>query len=145
MIAEAVELLETQPPGPELVGAYAYLAGQPRAHWPRTGRRSWPPSGRSRSPPSSACPSRHSRSTGAASPALHLGDADGLDDVRRALELALEQGLGRETAVIHDNLAGVVWRPTRGHRPHSTPSREAIDFCERRGIAEFALNSAPPA
>ena len=89
-------------PTPTLAGHHTFAEPLPR-------RRSRPPSGRSRSPRSSASPSRHSRSTGAASPAAHLGDADGLEDLRRALQLALEQGLGRETAVIHDNLAGVVW------------------------------------
>ena len=38
----------------------------------------------------------------------------------RALDLALEQGLGRETAVIHNNLAGIVVS-FEGHRPRSTP------------------------
>ena len=77
-----------------------------------------------------------------------LGEADGLEDVRRALGLALEQGLGRETAVIHGNLGGVVWC-YEGHGLRSTSCGEAIAFCERRGIAEMVLQissaiSEPP-
>jgi len=42
-----------------------------------------------------------------------LGDAGGLDDTRRALEAALGQGLGRETAVLYNNLAEDLGRPER--------------------------------
>ena len=67
-----------------------------------------------------------------------LGDADGVEDVRRALQLALEQNLGREAAVIYGNLGGVVWS-YEGPRAALDVIREAIAFCERRGITEMAL------
>ena len=112
MFAEARDLLEEQPAGPELVSTYSYTAGR------------------------HAFENRFSDTIAAAERALalaaelslpepafalhwrgvarcHLGEADGLEDVRRALQLALEQSLGREAAVIYGNLGWVVSGPTR--------------------------------
>jgi len=61
--------------------------------------------------------------------------------MRRALGLAVEQGLGREAAVVHAYFAFTIWQ-------HEGPAAalercgEGIEFCERRGIAEFALGIA---
>ena len=82
-------------------------------------RRSLRPSGRSNSPRSSTSPSPHSRSTGAASPAVPVGTRTDSEDLRRALQLALEQNLGREAAVIYGNLGGVIC-PTKGRGQRST-------------------------
>ena len=117
MLAEAVELLEAQPPGPELVRAHTYMAG--RTHM-------------ARNPEAVAAADRAlalAAELGLPEPAfaLHrrgvarcdLGEADGLEDMRRALQLALEQGLGRETAVIYGNLAGrLVLRGAAGRTRH---------------------------
>ena len=139
MIAEAVELLETQPAGPELVGAHTYLAGNhaltghDREAVVAAERALALAAELSLPEPAFAL---HWRGIAR----LHLGEADGLDDVRRALHLALEQGLGRETAVIQYNLAGVV-ASYEGPQAALDALREAIAFCERRGVAEFALNT----
>jgi tetratricopeptide (TPR) repeat protein len=139
MIAEAVELLETQPAGPELVGAHAHLAGNhaltghDREAVVAAERALALAAELSLPEPAFAL---HWRGIAR----LNLGEADGLDDVRRALQLALEQGLGRETAVIHYNLANVV-ESYEGPRAALDALREAITFCERRGTAEFALNT----
>ena len=138
-ISEAVELLETQPAGPELVAAYYYTAGR------------------------LALTSRHTEAVAAAERALtlaaelglpepafalhwrglarcELGKAGGLADMRRALELALDQGQGRETGVIYGNLASIVW-VYEGSQAALDLYEEAIAFCERRGITEVALHS----
>src|SRR5205823_2178578 len=104
MIAEAVELLEAQPAGPELVAGHTYMAGRQTLA--------------SRYAQGLAAAERaHALGAELGLPepafALHwrglarceLGDADGVEDVRRALQLALEQGQARETAVIYGNLA----------------------------------------
>jgi tetratricopeptide (TPR) repeat protein len=137
LFAEAVELLEAQPAGPELVSAHAYMAG----------RRCFE--------------LQFSRAIAAAERALtlavelglpdpafalcwrgvarcSLGEADGVEDVRRALQLALEQGQGRETAVIYCILGGVVWLH-QGPQAALDGYGETIAFCERRGITEVAL------
>jgi class 3 adenylate cyclase/tetratricopeptide (TPR) repeat protein len=139
MIVEAVELLEAQPPGRELASAHAHLAG----HHALTGHNREAVVAAERALALAA-------ELGLPEPAfalhwrglarLGLGEADGLEDVRRALHLALEQGLGRETAVIHYNLAGVV-ESYEGPQAALDALREAVAFCERRGTAEFALNT----
>jgi tetratricopeptide (TPR) repeat protein len=108
MLAEAVELLETQPAGPELVAAYSYTAGRRMF----TDDYSEAIAGADRARAVAA-------EIGLPEPALalhlrgvcrcSLGEEDGVEDLRRALGLALEQGLGRETAVIHGNLTGMIW------------------------------------
>ncbi len=140
LFAEARDLLEEQPAGPELVSAYAYTAGR------------------------HTFANRYSETIASAERALtlaaeldlpepafalhwrgvarcNLGDADGLEDVRRALQLALEQNLGREAAVIYGNLGGVVWS-YEGPQAALDVFGEAIAFCERRGITEMALQDS---
>jgi hypothetical protein len=68
-----------------------------------------------------------------------LGEVGGVEDTRRALQLALEQGQGRETAVIHGNLVWVVWF-CQGTQAALDINEEGIAFCERRGITEVALH-----
>ena len=68
-----------------------------------------------------------------------LGERQGLEDMRRALALAIEQGQGRAAAVLHNNLAIASWQ-YEGPQAALDACREGIDFCERRGIAEFALD-----
>jgi tetratricopeptide (TPR) repeat protein len=139
MPAEAVELLEKQPAGQDLVGAYTYMSGNCAL------------TGRYREAIAAAeQASALAAELGLPEPAfaLHfrglarceLGEAEGLEDMRRALDLALEQGLGRETAVIHNNLAGMVGSY---EGPHAALDalKEAITFCERRGITEFVLHA----
>ena len=65
-----------------------------------------------------------------------LGDAGGLDDTRRALEAALAQGLGRETAVLYYNLASDLGR-AEGPRAQLELARQGAAFAERRAIAEW--------
>jgi len=136
VLAEAHELLEAEPPGPELVTAYSYLAGRDAL----TGRYAEAVVKAERSLALAAelgLPEQalalHWRGLARCS----LGEADGLVDMRRALELALEQGLGRETGVIHGNLADVVWA-YEGPQAALDAEEEAIAFCERRGITEVA-------
>ena len=138
--AEALALLEAQPPGPELVAAYAQAAG------------------------ARFVGGDHQEAIAAAEQALALaselglpeparalgflggarsfqGDRQGLEEMRRALRLAIEQGEGRAAAVLHNNLALVVWQ-YEGTQAALAACVEGIDFCERRGIAEFALGIA---
>ncbi len=139
MLAEARELLEAQPAGPELVATYAYTAGR----YALTGRY-----------PEAAAAAERALALAAdlhlpePAFALHwrglarcsLGDAGGIEEMRRALQLALEQGLGRETAVIYGNLGWITWT-YQGPATASEIQRETIAFCARRGIADVALQN----
>jgi tetratricopeptide (TPR) repeat protein len=65
-----------------------------------------------------------------------LGDPEGLQDMRRALEAAEAQGLGREVSVIHLNMELVVWQ-IEGPRTPLEHMQEGAAFAARRGIEEF--------
>jgi class 3 adenylate cyclase/tetratricopeptide (TPR) repeat protein len=139
-IAEALALLEAQPPGPELVAAYAELAGvrlQNAAYtevieaWERSSRLA---SGLGL--PESA------RGLGfAAAARASLGDRRGLEDMRRALELSIERGKGREAAVIYGGISDACSQ-FEGPQSALAACREGVEFCERRGIGELALSIA---
>src|SRR6476620_11582263 len=58
--------------------------------------------------------------------------------MRRALQLALDQGLGRDTAVIYGNLAAALWA-SLGPQAALDAAADAIAFCDRRGIADVGL------
>jgi tetratricopeptide (TPR) repeat protein len=58
--------------------------------------------------------------------------------MRRALQLALDQGLGRDTAVIYGNLAAALFA-SLGPQAALDASADAIAFCDRRGIADVGL------
>jgi tetratricopeptide (TPR) repeat protein len=136
-VMEAIAVLEAEPPGPELVAAYAELSG---VH---------------------SVQSAHAEAIAAADRALALaadlglpeplralgfrgkaraglGDRGGLEAMRRALELALEEGHGRAAAVLHNNLA-LTTVEYAGPDAALSACREGIDFSERRGITEFAV------
>ncbi len=68
-----------------------------------------------------------------------LGEREGLEDMRSALALAVEQGQGRTAAQLHNNLADSTWQ-FEGPAAALAACREGIDFCERRGIAEYGLS-----
>jgi hypothetical protein len=140
LIAGAVTVLEAEAPGRELVSAYAQLAR------------------------GNALDAAYAEAIAAAERAIQLaaglgigeparalgyrglaraalGDVQGLADMRRALELAVEQGLGHDAALLHNNLPEAVWQH-EGPRAARALCAEGIDFCERRGIAAWALDIA---
>ncbi len=136
MLAEAIELLEAQPPGAELVSAYTYSAG--RGLFTRDTPRVLQGSAKALA---------LAAQLGLPEPAfaLHIrglarGGEEGLEDLRRALQLALEQGLGRETAVIHGNLALAIWT-CHGPPLAFEACNDTIAFCDRRGIADVGLQN----
>jgi class 3 adenylate cyclase/tetratricopeptide (TPR) repeat protein len=133
VVDEAVALLESVPPGPDLVAAYTErarlecLRGESREAIEEAGR-------------AMALASR----LGLEEPARALGylglarsntgDAGGLDDVRRALALTTERGQGRESAVLYNNLSRELW-VMEGPAAALSVYGEGIEFAERRGIA----------
>jgi class 3 adenylate cyclase/tetratricopeptide (TPR) repeat protein len=136
-IDEALELLEAQTARPELVAAHAQLAAQRYvgAAYPEAiaaAERALTLAAELALP----VPARALGARGGAR--CYLGERQGLEDVRRALALALEQGQGRYAAVLHNNLAVVSWQ-YEGPQAALAACRVGIDFCERRGIAEYTL------
>lgn len=135
--AEALRLLEAETPGPELVDAYAQLAG---AHVRGAAF--------AEAITAAEAALRLAAQLGLPEPAqalgqvgaarAYLGDPQGLDEMRRALALAIEQGRARDAAILHNNLALVTWE-YQGPSAALDLCGEGIAFCERRGIAEVAL------
>ncbi len=136
-VVEALALLEAQPPGPDLVAAYAQRASQRLvgSAYPEAiaaAERALALAAELGLPE----PARALGHRGSAR--AFLGERDGLEDMRRALGLALEQGQGHAAAILHNNFAVVSWQ-YEGPQAALEACREGIDFCERRGITEFAL------
>ena len=136
MITEALALLEAQPAGPELVAALAQLAGLRfvGAAFPQAiaaAERALALAHELGLPQ----PARALGYRGTAR--LYLGEREGIEDMRRALALAIEQGEGRAAANLHNNLAAVSWL-YEGPQAALAACREGIEFCERRGITEIA-------
>src|SRR5205085_11026489 len=99
-IEEALALLEAQPAGPELVAAYAELAASHaiRAAYPEAitaAERALTLALELGLPE----PARALGHRGVAR--AYQGEQAGLEDMRHALELAVEQGQGRAAAVLH--------------------------------------------
>jgi class 3 adenylate cyclase/tetratricopeptide (TPR) repeat protein len=136
-ITESLALLEAEPPGAELVAAHAELAS---SH--RTG---------SAYPDAIVAADRAielARELGLPEPAralgsrgvarCNLGESQGLADMRRALELAIEQGQGRVAAILYNNIAFVAWQ-YEGPQAALDACLEGVEFTQRRGMTEQAL------
>ena len=109
MLQEAIEVLETQEPGPELARAYSamaghrYVAGENRAALPWADK--------------ALALADELGMEGEAVLALQYrgaaraqaGDSGGLEDLREALRRGLELGPGTETSIAYNNLAYQLW------------------------------------
>jgi tetratricopeptide (TPR) repeat protein len=133
-----VKLLERGPPSPELVLAYTHLAryyhflepGEPVFAWVEK----------------AMATAKEIGIEGWAMRALvfrgftrfELGDLGGLDDLKRALQIGLELGLGEETAAAHLALGDVVWW-MEGPAAGLDVYRAGIDFTQRRGMTYYTM------
>jgi class 3 adenylate cyclase/tetratricopeptide (TPR) repeat protein len=133
LLRQVIELLEGEPPGPELAHAYGQIA------------RDMMLSGRSRDClewsekalglaeeldiPGVDVMARQYRGTSR----CELGDLRGIDDLRQALQMSLQYGLGHETVRCHINLADWVWY-VEGPAKALEIQRAGIHFGEHRGI-----------
>jgi hypothetical protein len=61
-----------------------------------------------------------------------------VDDIRRALALAVERGRGWDAAILHGDLALARWLH-EGPPAALAACLAGVEFCERRGIAEVAI------
>jgi class 3 adenylate cyclase/tetratricopeptide (TPR) repeat protein len=132
--AEAVTLLEQEPPGPSLVAAYEQLAHAQSI----TGAY----------PEAIAAADQAARLAeivGLPEPAralgyhglahFYLGNPEGLEEMDRALKILLEQGAGREVSVLQNNLA-LARYPLQGPARSLADFERGIAFCEQRGLVE---------
>ncbi len=62
-----------------------------------------------------------------------LGDPGGLEDLREAVDQAVDSGFGREAGIHHNNLGYLVWL-IEGPSKALAIDREGLDFAHRRGL-----------
>jgi len=135
---DALAMLEPLGPSPNLVQALAYEAST-RMLW-GDHREAIEHAGRALALAAQLGlpePARARESLGAAR--VKLGDAGGLEDMRQARDAATAQGLGREVAILYNNLAEDTWL-VEGPRQRLELAREGSRFARRRGIEEVALH-----
>jgi tetratricopeptide (TPR) repeat protein len=132
----AVELLEQAHAGPELCSAYAQMAmdrvmsGHPQEAL------GWADKALALAEELGGLPEERLRALDSRGVARgDLGDLGGMDDLRAALELGLEVGAGYDTAVVYNNLIEPLWL-AEGPIAALETCQEAIEFTERRGLAE---------
>jgi class 3 adenylate cyclase/tetratricopeptide (TPR) repeat protein len=136
LVAEAVALLEAEDPGTELVNSYAELAsGKAIDSMFADGIAAAEQALRLASALGLSEPARALGVRGAAR--AFQGDDQGMADMRRALALAVERGLGRDAATLFNNLALAIWQ-YEGPPAALAACEEGIDFCERRGMSGLA-------
>jgi class 3 adenylate cyclase/tetratricopeptide (TPR) repeat protein len=136
LLAEAVELLEQEPPRAELVLAYTHTARYYHFSGSLERAREWEEK--------AIDTARMLGIEGLATHALaerggervELGDLGGLDDLKEALRIGLELGLGEDTAFVYAILGDFVWW-TEGPAAGLNVYRAGIDFADRRGMTYY--------
>jgi class 3 adenylate cyclase/tetratricopeptide (TPR) repeat protein len=135
-LAEALELAESRPHGPELVATYEEIAGTKYMDGFNREVVVW--AARSLALAAELGLEEPARALGFRGGArVSLGDAGGLSDMRRALELSIEGGRGRDAAGLHNNLAIALWE-IEGPASALDACRVGIEFCQRRGMVAIA-------
>jgi len=110
VLTEAIELLEREPPSPELCSAYEGMAGDRVMSGHAKEALDWADKALALADDLGGLPDVRPRVLDVRGMArCDLGDFGGMDDLRAALALGLELGSGYDTAVIYNNLAEPVW------------------------------------
>ena len=134
LLAEAVDLLEREPAGPELLQAYIHTARDHMFAGRQEACFDWAQK--------SIALARNLGIEGQATRAFQcrgfsrwaLGDRGGLDDLREALRIGLESGLGDDVAAAYINLGDVTWW-AEGPAAGLAVYEAGVEFSVRRGIA----------
>jgi class 3 adenylate cyclase/tetratricopeptide (TPR) repeat protein len=139
VLTEAIELLEREPPGAELVSAYIRMAGDRVVAGHASEALEWADRALAIADDLGGLPRLRPRVLDARGMArCDLGDFGGMEDLRSGLALGLELGSGYDTAVLYNNLAEPVWL-VEGPEAALAVCEEGVDFAERRGLSEAAM------
>jgi hypothetical protein len=135
--AEAVAVLEREAPGPALVAAQAQLANSQAivGHYADaiiTAERALVVAGSLGLPE----PARALGYRGFAR--VYLGDASGVADMERALELLAGRGAAQDAAIVHNNLALVRYL-LEGPARSLAGFEQGAAYCRERGLEQAAL------
>jgi tetratricopeptide (TPR) repeat protein len=139
VLTEAIELLEREPPGAELVSAYVRMAGDRVVSGHAADALDWSDKALALADELGGLPRIRPRALDARGMArCDLGDFGGMDDLKAGLALGLELGSGYDTAVLYNNLAEPVWL-VEGPGAALSVCEDGVDFAERRGLSEAAM------
>jgi len=136
LLAEAVAILEREPPGSELAWAYARLGSRTLFHGDAPEGLRWSQKAVSLARELDLSPEVAHALQSQGMARCELGDPGGLDDLREALRMALDLGLGITTSTAHVNLGYWVWM-SEGPASALETHRAAIRFAERRGTPGY--------
>ena len=133
LAAEAVALLENEPPSPALVSAYGQLANAQAIAGAYA--EAIAAADRARALSELLDLPEPARALGYRGfSRVYLGDADGLAEMERAFAL-LEPAAGQDTGSLQNNMA-LARYPLEGPARAIVDFEQAIAFCEQRGLAE---------
>jgi class 3 adenylate cyclase/tetratricopeptide (TPR) repeat protein len=136
LAAQAVELLEQEPPGPALVAAYSQLASAQWLSLSGSFAEAVASVDRAVAIADQLGLPEPARAVGyRAMASAYLGDPRGVPELERVLELLLESGAGRDAATVQNNL-GIARYPLEGIRASLDVFESGIRFCRQRGLAE---------
>ena len=139
VLTEAIELLEREPPGPELVSAYVRMAGDRVVSGHASEALDWADKALTLADELGGLPRVRPRAMDARGMArCDLGDFGGMDDLRSGLALGLELGSGYDTAVLYNNLAEPVWL-VEGPTPPWRSARTGSTSPSGGGLSEAAM------
>jgi hypothetical protein len=141
VLTRAITLLEGEPPGPDLVAAYAELVAF-HVVFASDWHAAIAAAGRALALAAELGLPEPARARGFLGFArASLGKREGLDDLRRAIVLSLERGQSRDVAVFHANLAESLW-VYEGPAAALEVAREGVAFADRRGIIAPSRHTA---
>lgn len=136
LAAEAVALLEQEPPGPALVASYEQLANAQAVAGAYA--EAIAAAERAASVAQALGLPEPARALGYRGLArVWLGDTSGIAEMEQALGLLVELGAGRDVAILENNVALASY-PLHGPARSLEAFERAIAFCEQRGLGEPA-------
>jgi class 3 adenylate cyclase/tetratricopeptide (TPR) repeat protein len=138
MLASAIQLLERRPPGAELARAYGSMAAQVSLSGLPAAALEWAAKAIALAGQVDAAEERQYALQFRGSCRCDLGDEGGLDDLRAALQLGLQLGLARPTAVAYSNLAEQLLQ-YQGPESALDTYQAGLDLCQQRGLQGVAV------
>lgn len=136
-LQDAIELLETQPPGRHLARAYTEMASQFAVEGSAEGV-DWAERALALVDRFDLPAQRVSALVARGLAQFYAGNPTSLEDFRSAIELGQREGLGRPVALAFNNLATLAL-PSEGPQAAIELCREGIEICQRRGLDELRL------
>ena len=136
VLAEAIELLEQEAPGEQLVRAYARAATDSQLSGRLIESIEWSKKALALADQLGLAGAKCRPLLFLGSARFELGDLSGLDDMREALRLGLEAGLGWETGTAYSNLGEYVWL-VDGPAAGLEQKQAALEFSRQRGLLYF--------